>query len=172
MQTPPETYIAYDPSNINGSTIIRPGGTAIIQNQETGQYCRMAPLPQSTTQIGAFEPPEGCLRCPSAFAGWRAASPRPERSAQVPRSALPKFAQLAGMVCDQATPDTASVMTYTGVGLSYDNMPLVSDGPGLPLVLQNTSTNPAADIFQRFPPVAREQLPALRILLCQLRVPP
>ena len=33
-------------------------------------------------------------------------------------------------------------MTYTGDGLVYQGVQLVAEGPGLPLLLANTTTNP------------------------------
>jgi hypothetical protein len=55
---------------------------------------------------------------------------------------LPSNASQTGMVCDQASPATATPLTYTGDGLSYNGIALVSPGPGLPLVLEN-STSPS-----------------------------
>jgi hypothetical protein len=46
------------------------------------------------------------------------------------------------MVCDQATASTAQVFTYTGSGLSVGGVPMVSTGPGEPLVLANSTTQP------------------------------
>jgi hypothetical protein len=46
------------------------------------------------------------------------------------------------MYCDQPTPATATVMTYTGDGLAYQGVPLVSTGPGQPLLLANTTSSP------------------------------
>ncbi len=47
-----------------------------------------------------------------------------------------------GMVCDQPTAATATPFTYTGSGLSYQGVPLVSPGPGAPLVLANSTSAP------------------------------
>ena len=60
-------------------------------------------------------------------------------------STLPGSTQAAGtqgMVCDQPTAATATVMTYTGSGLSYNGIPLVATAPGQPLVLTNSTTFP------------------------------
>jgi hypothetical protein len=47
------------------------------------------------------------------------------------------------MICDQPTPATATIMTYTGDGLSYNGVALVANaGPGTTLVLANTSSTP------------------------------
>jgi hypothetical protein len=61
-------------------------------------WCRLAPLPSNTTQIG--------------------------------------------MVCDQPTSATATPLTYTGDGLAYNGVQLVSPGPGQPLLLANTTATP------------------------------
>jgi hypothetical protein len=47
-----------------------------------------------------------------------------------------------GMVCDQPTLAGATPLTYTGSGLSYQGVPLVSTAPGAPLVLANSTTAP------------------------------
>jgi hypothetical protein len=46
------------------------------------------------------------------------------------------------MVCDQPSAATATPLTYTGDGLAYNGMALVSTGLGQPLLLDN-STSPA-----------------------------
>ena len=55
---------------------------------------------------------------------------------------MPANATQLGMFCDQPTPATATVMTYTGSGLSYNGIPLVDAGLGTPLLLANTTTAP------------------------------
>jgi hypothetical protein len=46
-----------------------------------------------------------------------------------------------GVLCDQPTAATATVLTYTGSGLSTaEGVPLVSSGPGGALVLANATT--------------------------------
>lgn len=49
-----------------------------------------------------------------------------------------------GMVCDQATAATGTPLTYTGDGLRYHGVDLVSSGPGQPLLLDNTTRTPVA----------------------------
>jgi hypothetical protein len=64
---------------------------------------------------------------------------------------LPSNTSQIGMICDQPTAATATVMTYTGSGLAYNGIDLVASGPGLPLLLENTTalasayTGPTAD---------------------------
>ena len=96
--TPAEQYMAFHPSDLADRTPIDPYQTAILKSQQTGLYCRLAPLPSNASQTG--------------------------------------------MVCDQPTAATATPLTYTGDGLSYNGMALVSPGPGQPLMLDN-STSPA-----------------------------
>jgi hypothetical protein len=55
---------------------------------------------------------------------------------------LPSNTTQIGMVCDQATPATGTVLTYTGDGLSYNGIDLVATGPGQPLLLENTTAVP------------------------------
>jgi hypothetical protein len=61
----------------------------------------------------------------------------------------PSNATQLGMVCDQPTAATALAFKYTGDGLAVDGVPLVSPGPGQPLLLANTTsapvTGPTAD---------------------------
>ena len=97
--TPPELYLAFHAGDLADGSPIQPGDTTKLQNEETGQWCRLAPLPSNSSQIG--------------------------------------------MICDQPTPDTATVMTYTGDGLSYQGVKLVApSGPGTTLLLANTTTVP------------------------------
>ena len=55
---------------------------------------------------------------------------------------LPASPSLQGVVCDQATAATATVLTYTGAGLKYNNVALAPTGPGSALVLDASA--PAA----------------------------
>ncbi len=97
--TPPELYLAYHADNTSDRSLIQPGQTTLLQNEQTGMWCQLRPLPSNTTQIG--------------------------------------------MICDQPTSATATVMTYTGDGLSYNGVQLVaSGGAGTTLLLANTSTTP------------------------------
>ena len=56
---------------------------------------------------------------------------------------LPSNTSQIGMICDQPTSATATVMTYTGDGLAYNGERLVATGgPGTPLLLECTSPTP------------------------------
>jgi hypothetical protein len=50
-------------------------------------------------------------------------------------AACPADASKKCMLCDQATPASATKFEYTGTGLSHNHVPMVSSGPGQPLVL-------------------------------------
>jgi hypothetical protein len=56
-------------------------------------------------------------------------------------AAIPSTNQ-QGVLCDVATPASATVLTYTGSGLSYNGVPLSTTGPSQTLVLDALS--PAA----------------------------
>ena len=57
---------------------------------------------------------------------------------------LPSNSTQIGMVCDQPTSATGTVLTYTGDGLSYNGIDLVATGPGQPLLLENTTSVPVS----------------------------
>ena len=65
----------------------------------------------------------------------------------------PTNATQLAVYCDQPL-SNATVLTYTGSGLTYNGIPLVSTGPNQPLLLANTtSVAPAASDAQlSFPP--------------------
>ena len=123
--TLPEIYTAYHPSNMGSSVPIQPGETAILQNQQTGQYCQLRGLPSNSSQMGMF--------------------------------------------CDQPTPATATVMTYTGSGLSYQGQPLVATGQYAPLLLSNTTKVPPGPMDDNltFPPAGgRLARRMLKLVMC------
>jgi hypothetical protein len=64
-----------------------------------------------------------------------------------------------GMVCDQPTAATATVMTYTGNGLAYNGTPLAAIGGQLsPLVLKNGTAPTDILAFPLAPPGERQLL--------------
>jgi hypothetical protein len=82
---------------------------------------------------------------------------------------MPTNATQLGMFCDQPTPATATIMTYTGSGLTYDGIPLVASGPGAPLLLANTTAiapGPRDDNLS-FPPAGGIQTAAGMALSAQ-----
>jgi hypothetical protein len=68
-----------------------------------------------------------------------------------------------GMVCDQPTSTTATQFTYTGTGLAVGGVPMVSAGPGAPLLLANTTTTPITTTTSSlgFPPVGPDLVPGV-----------
>lgn len=50
--TDPEQYVAYHPSNTSDGSPVLPGQTAYMQSEQTGMWCRLAPNPANTTQLG------------------------------------------------------------------------------------------------------------------------
>jgi hypothetical protein len=66
---------------------------------------------------------------------------------------LPSNTSQIGMICDQPTAATATVMTYTGSGLAYNGIDLVASGPGLPLLLENTTAVAITNDTLTFVPV-------------------
>jgi hypothetical protein len=119
-QQPPEIYSAYRPENPNDPTPIPPGGTAQLKNAQTGKYCRIAQLPATYP-----------LSQPIASSGAR-------HLLQVPSSCATQ-----GVLCDQDTISTASVLTYTGTGMSYNGVPLVQSPNSKTLLL---SSDPACTV--------------------------
>jgi hypothetical protein len=85
------------------------------------------------------------------------------------RPTLENATQIA-MYCDQATPSTATTVTYTGSGLSYNGVPLVSTGPNTPLLLANTTAVPptASDDELTFSPAGKASRPGWLVWLCSI----
>jgi hypothetical protein len=50
--TAPEQYTAYHAGNTSDRSPVVPGQTALLQSEQTGMWCRLAPLPSNSTQIG------------------------------------------------------------------------------------------------------------------------
>jgi hypothetical protein len=121
-KTDPEVYLAYHAVDLGNRSLIQPGETALLQNQQTGQWCQLRGLPSNASQIG--------------------------------------------MVCDQPTPATATVVRYMGDGLSHAGIALVASGPGQPLLLANTTISPvlgpSADNLTLSPVTPLQGRPATR----------
>ncbi len=95
-ETPSELFLAYHPANISDLDPINPKELTIIKSAQTDLWCRLAELPDDSSQIG--------------------------------------------LTCDLDSPENASVLTYTGVGLEQDGIPMVvPGGNGTTLVLKNTT---------------------------------
>jgi hypothetical protein len=67
----------------------------------------------------------------------------------------PSTCNTQGLICDQPTISTATILTYTGSGMSYNGVPLVETAPTGTLVL---SADPACAVANggtlSFPPAA------------------
>ena len=50
--TAPEQYTAYHATNTSERSPVLPGQTTLLQSEQTGMWCRLAPLPSNSTQIG------------------------------------------------------------------------------------------------------------------------
>ena len=50
--TAPEQYLAFHAGNLSSSSPIQPYTSTLLQSVQTGLYCRLAPLPSNSTQIG------------------------------------------------------------------------------------------------------------------------
>jgi hypothetical protein len=96
--TSPEMYTAYHPGQQANPSPIHPGQTTIMQNLQTGMWCRIAD----------FSPKQGCLT--------------------------------QGMLCDVRSSEQASQITYNGIGLSYQGMPLVQQKGTKTLLLTDDPT--------------------------------
>ena len=49
---PEEQYLAYHPGNLTNISPVVPYETAVLRNVATGLWCRLAPLPSNTSQLG------------------------------------------------------------------------------------------------------------------------
>ena len=128
---PPEVYMAYRPSSPTNTTPIQPGETTQLMNMQTGKYCRIAQLPANYPLNKPGSRPQ---RTPSSVSS--AGSGR--HLLQVPSSCITQ-----GVLCDQDTIATASILTYTGTGMSYNGIPLVQSPNTNTLVL---SADPACTV--------------------------
>jgi hypothetical protein len=129
QQQPPEVFFAYHPANPADPSPIDPGETAQLKNAQTGKFCRVASLPSSY--------PLNKRKVSS-----RKTTTKNAKTAGKGRHLLqtPSSCATQGVICDQDTIATASVLTYTGSGLSYNGLPLVQTPVSKTLVL---SADPA-----------------------------
>ena len=98
----------------------------------TPQEQYIAYHPNNTSDTSSIDPYESILLKSVETGLWCQLRPLPSNSTQI------------GMICDQATPATATPMTFTGSGLSYNGIDLVASAPGQPLLLENTTSAPVA----------------------------
>jgi hypothetical protein len=149
--TSPEQYLAFRPDAPGSTTAATPGETVILRNLQTGLFCRLVPVPAAYP-----------LSVPGASRRNRALGPPP--AAQIGLKAVPASCATLGVVCDQPTAVTATVLTYTGFGLSYEGVPLVQTPGSRTLVLSSSPdcTTPGGGQLS-FPlaPASRAPPPAL-----------
>jgi hypothetical protein len=122
VQTSTGTYVVV--SNLTSfATTANGTGTTALE-----QFIATNPSSPDSTTIAPGE--EAILRSLATSAYCRL-TPMPYNSSQL------------GMVCDQPSASTATVLTYTGSGLRYNGMALVTTAPGGALLLANTTSSPA-----------------------------
>jgi hypothetical protein len=149
--TYPEQYVAFRPNVPSSTAPATSGQLVILRNLQTGLFCRLAPVPAAYP-----------LSIPGASRRSRALGP--PLAAQIGLKAVPASCATFGVVADQPTAVTATVLTYTGFGLSYEGVPLVQTPGSRTLVLSSSPdcTTPGGGQLS-FPlaPASRAPPPAL-----------
>jgi hypothetical protein len=135
----------------------------------------------NTSSFAYVGPNDGVQQAPEIFTAYRPSAPtdptpiQPGETTQLRNAQTGLYCRLAtlpagtvspstcntqGVICDQDTIATASVLTYTGSGLSYNGVPLVEAAPSKTLVLSAdpACTVPGGDKLA-FPPATLRELP-------------
>ena len=130
------------------------GPTAVTIKTAAGDYVRNDNTPAAATAssgTGTTNPEKYLFydpANPASNAPIQPGQPAILKSVQTGQycrlTACPGAAAAKCMVCDQATAATASSFEYTGSGLSFDHVPMVSAGPGEPLVLGGPVASPSS----------------------------
>ena len=147
-QQAPEVYSAYRPENPADPTPIQPGETTQLKNTQTGKFCRLAQLPSAYSLIrrigSSGKKPKASPKARSKSKA-KASANFTGQVAQNGRHLLqtPSSCATQGVICDQDTIATATILTYTGSGLSYNGVPLVQSPVSKTLVL---SSDPACTV--------------------------
>jgi hypothetical protein len=146
VQQPPEVYYAYHPQNPADTSPIDPGETAQLKNAQTGKYCRIAPLPAGYP----LNRPVG-----TAAAAWSTGEGRGGTLGARHLLQTSSNCTTMGVICDQDTIATASILTYTGTGMTYNGVPLVQSPISHTLIVSAdpACTVPGGDKIS-FPPAA------------------
>jgi hypothetical protein len=128
------------------------------------------------TNFAYVGPNDGVQQAPEVYTASRPGDPtsptpiKPGETAQLQSTQTGKYCRLAqlpagfvtpatcntqGILCDQGTLATATVLTYTGTGLSFNGVPLVVLPPSMTLVLSAdpACTAPGGDKLT-FPPAS------------------
>ena len=132
------------------------------------------------TNFAYVGPDDGKQQPPEIYTAFRPANPndptpiQPGETTQLKNTQTGKYCRLAqlapgivspatcntqGVICDQDTIATATILTYTGSGLSYNGVPLVEAAPSKTLVLtaDPACTVPGGDKLA-FPPATLREL--------------
>jgi hypothetical protein len=130
----------------------------------------------NTTSFAYVGPNDGAQQPPEVYTAFRPANPsdptpiQPGETTQLRNTQTGLYCRLdalpaglvspstcntQGVICDQPTIATATILTYTGSGMSYNGVPLVETAPTGTLVL---SADPACAVVNgstlSFPPAA------------------
>jgi hypothetical protein len=124
--TPPEQYLAFRPQAPGNTAPVSLGETLILRNLQTGLLCRLVPVPAG---YPLSVPLPGGRR--SRALGLLAAG------ADIGLMAVPASCATYGVIADQLTEATATVLTYTGWGMSYQGVPLVQSPGTRTLILSS-----------------------------------
>ena len=163
-QQPPEVFYAYHPANPSDPSPIDPGETAQLKNAQTGKYCRILQMPAAyplgTSPTGAAGRKARTAPPPSSRKARALQPPRPARHTSRGLLQTPSSCATQAIICDQDTIATATILTYTGSGMSYNGLPLVQSPVSKTLLL---SSNPACTVpggdKLSFPPAALSRKP-------------
>ncbi len=140
LQQAPELYTAYRPANASDPTPIQPGETTQLRNAQTGLYCRLASFPVGfplSSLLPSRRPPPRRVTTMSSPTAKALPSVRLQQTSSACAS--------QGLLCDQPTISTATVLTYTGSGLSHNGVPLVESLGSHTLVLSSDPACTTAD---------------------------
>ncbi len=175
--TPPELFVAIDPSDPTAKKTVRPGQRVLLRSLQTGLILRLAAFvgdPDAVINVqalagGAGSPPPRRARAasvsrPPALAVRQA---RPPPKAPAARSGAAAFGAASsgdggsvwGALADQPI-ETGTVFTYTVTGLTFMGEPMRTRGIFYPLLWRNTSAlNGTSGVA--FTPVTRGWRPEL-----------
>ncbi len=139
-------FTAERPDNATDAAPIQPGEALLLKSAQTGQFCRLAPLP--STYLLSKPAAPATTTTATATTNTQSKPPPPKKSGVVKiinRGLLQLAASCVtqGLLCDQATSAGASSLTYTSSGLSFNGVPLVVSPGSKTLLL---SADPACTV--------------------------
>jgi hypothetical protein len=106
---------------------------------QTGKYCRLAQLPSTY-------PLNRPVTQTSSSKSSKTASSKSSKSSKTASRGLlqvPSSCATQGVLCDLDSPTGATILTYTGYGMSYNGVPLVQSPNSKTLLL---SSDPACTV--------------------------